>query len=501
MIEAEGGNPFQLERCPWCGTELAPAYRVEDEDAYGFRADNASFEMFCPTEACPFHDVLPVSVVDEHLYDHPPTFLIGTVDKFARLAWVSGAGAFFGGDGILPPTLIIQDELHLLSGPLGTTAAVYEAALHELMRHDGRRPKVVASTATIRSAGDQVQALFNREVCLFPPSGLDADDSFFARVDREAEGRLYVGVLSPHHKPSTSLIRTAAGLLQAPEDVPLSALDDDVYRTLVVYHLSLRELGKTSAYAYDDIPSWLDVVAPQGNVRRIPGIVELTSNTPSYQIPKILENLERSPGDDDFVDVLVCTNMISVGVDVSRLGLMILHGQPKTTSEYIQASSRLGRKHPGLVVAHYSANKPRDRSHYEDFNAYHATLYRHVEPTSVTPFSAPSRERALHAALVLLMRHGSSGLVRDDDAGSFSKDDPHVREAIEALLAVVGDVDEDELSDAEDHLRRLVDEWDELARSYRGTLRYDAYRAGRQFRTLLKPFGKEGDGWPRSEER
>lgn len=496
MIEAEGGNPFQLERCPWCGTELAPKHRMDDEKCYGFRADNASFEMFCPTEACSFHDILPVSVVDEHLYAHPPTFLIGTVDKFALLAWRSGAGAFFGGNGILPPTLVIQDELHLLSGPLGTTAAVYEAAFHELMRHDGRRPKVVASTATIRSAGDQVRALFNREVCLFPPAGLDADDSFFARVDHTKPGRLYVGVLSPHHKPSTSLIRAAAGLLQAPEDVPLTEQEDDSYRTLVVYHLSLRELGKTSAYAYDDIPAWLTTIAPQGNVRHIPGIVELTSNTPSYQIPKVLENLGRSPGEDDFVDVLVCTNMISVGVDVNRLGLMILHGQPKTTSEYIQASSRVGRKHPGLVVAHYSANKPRDRSHYEDFHAYHAALYRHVEPTSVTPFSAPSRDRSLHAALVLLIRHGSCGLVRNDDARSFSKDTPCVQEAVGMLLSVIEDVDEDELDDAEEYLRRLVDEWEESARSHGDALRYDAYYAGENIHTLLKPFGKEGDGWP-----
>lgn len=496
LIEAGGDNPFQLERCPWCGTELAPAHRVQDEGAYGFRADNASFEVFCPTERCPFHDVLPVSVVDEHLYDHPPTFLVGTVDKFARLAWVPGAGAFFGGNGILPPTLVIQDELHLLSGPLGTTAAVYEAALHELMRHDGRRPKVVASTATIRSASDQVKALFNREVRLFPPPGLDADDSFFARADREAAGRLYVGVLSPHHKPSTSLIRTAAGLLQAPEDVLLDMREDDIYRTLVVYHLSLRELGKTSAYAYDDIPAWLTVIAPQEKVRRIQGIVELTSNTPSYQIPKILENLARSPDDPNFVDVLVCTNMISVGVDVDRLALMIVHGQPKTTSEYIQASSRVGRKYPGLVVAHYAANKPRDRSHYEDFHAYHATLYRHVEPTSVTPFSAPSRERSLHAALVLLVRHGSCGLKHDEHASSFSKDNPCVRKAVDALLAIVREVDEDELPGAEEHLRRLVEEWDDLARTFGKTLKYAAYRAGRQFRTLLKLFGREGDGWP-----
>lgn len=494
IIEAGGRNVFQLERCPWCGTEIIPENRTDDEEAYGVRADNASFQMFCPTEGCVFHDRLPISVVDEHLYRTPPTFLIGTVDKFALLAWKSGGGAFFGREGVLPPTLVIQDELHLLSGPLGTTTAVYEAALHELMRINGRRPKVVASTATIRSASDQVGSLFNRDVHLFPPAGLEADDSFFSRVDPEAPGRLYAGIMSSHHKPSTSLVRTASGLLQAPEEVPLTEVEDDVYRTLVIYHLSLRELGKTSAFATDDIPARLRVIAPEGPTRRIAGVVELTSNTPSSDIPAVLERLERPPGHDRFIDVLICTNMISVGVDVDRLGLMIVNGQPKTTSEYIQASSRVGRKHPGLVIAHYSANKPRDRSHYEDFHAYHRSLYRRVEPTSVTPFSAPSRDRALHAALVLLVRH-ECGLDLDEDAARFDPESPCVGSVVNSLLSVIEEIDPDEITAAEKQLNQLIREWGELAETYGDTLRYDARRDGPQWQSLLKPFGKRGEGW------
>lgn len=498
MIEIGESSPFQLELCPWCGTELVPENRTENADDYGFRADNSSFEMFCPTEDCRFHDRLPVSVVDEDLYDSPPTFLIGTVDKFARLAWIKGPGAFFGDGDRLPPTLVIQDELHLLSGPLGTTTAVYEAALHELMRVEETRPKVVASTATIRSAQEQVESLFNRAVQVFPPPGPDESDSFFARVDEEAPGRLYVGVLSPHHKPSTSLIRASTGLLQAPEEVGLSPIEDDIYRTLVVYHLSLRDLGKTAAFAKDDIPARLKVMAPEGDRREIDnhGVVELTSNTPSHDIPNVLERLELSPGDDDFIHFLVCTNMISVGVDVDRLSLMVMHGQPKTTSEYIQASSRVGREYPGLVVTHYSANKPRDRSHYEDFTAYHNSLYRHVEPTSVTPYSAPSRDRSLHAALVILVRHGCE-LSRDRDAGEFSKDDPCIQAAIQSLINTVGDVNDEEMEDARRQLRRLVKEWDHLAETFGDTLRYDATRAGDQFQSLLRPFGKHTDqeGW------
>jgi hypothetical protein len=509
MIDSRAKNAFQVELCPWCGTEIVPEYR-EHKEAYGLRAKNRSFEMFCPTEDCAFSEDstpegrkgLPISVVDEDLYDHPPTFLIGTVDKFAMLAWRSETGAFFGRDPnrpkTLPPTLVIQDELHLLSGPLGTTAAVYEAGIQELMRHEGRRPKVVASTATIRSAGDQVESLFNRDVRLFPPSGLSADDSFFSRVDEESPGRLYVGVMSPHHRPSTSIIRTASGLLQAPEDLgDLSEIEDDVYRTLVIYHLSLRELGKTSTFAHDDIPARLDVITGDGEPREVSNVVELTSKTPSYEIPRVLEQLEKKPGAEGFADVLTCTNMISVGVDIDRLSLMILHGQPKTTSEYIQASSRVGREHPGLVVAHYSANKPRDRSHYEDFTAYHNSLYRRVEPTSVTPFSAPSRDRSLHAAFVLLVRH-LCGLQKDGDAADFDASDRCIREAAEALLSTIEQIDGAEHPSAEKDLQKLIDEWDDAAQSG-PPLRYDAYRDGKQFRSLLRPFGREHRGsgvWP-----
>jgi len=498
MIEVGEENPFQLELCPWCGTELVPEERTEDVDDYGFRADNASFEIFCPTRDCEFHDRLPISVVDEDLYDSPPSFLIGTVDKFARLAWIDGPGAFFGSDGRLPPTLVIQDELHLLSGPLGTTAAVYEAALHELMRVDGQRPKVVASTATIRSAREQVHSLFNRDVQVFPPPGPDESDSFFARVDEDAPGRLYVGVLSPHHRPSTSLIRTSAGLLQAPEEVDLLPKEDDIYRTLVGYHLSLRDLGKTAMFATDDIPARLKIVAPEENRRKIEphGVVELTSNTPSQEIPDVLERLEQPPENDDFIDFLVCSNMISVGVDVDRLSLMVMHGQPKTTSEYIQASSRVGREYPGLVVAHYSANKPRDRSHYEDFSAYHDSLYRHVEPTSVTPYSAPSRDRSLHAALVILVRHGC-GLSRNGDAGDFDLDKSCIQSALDSLIQTIGDVNEDEMEDAERELVSLAEEWDALADRHGDLLRYGRTNENPQFQSLLRPYGKnvDRDGW------
>ncbi|MYS52862.1 helicase, partial [Streptomyces sp. SID6013] len=157
---AQPDDVFILDRCPWCGTRILPAHKSPDAGDYGVRATADSFAFFCPRRECVFHDELPVAVVDEHLYDRPPTFVLGTVDKFARLAWEPRAGRLFGARsgtdaGNLPPSLVIQDELHLLTGPLGTTVGLYESAVLGLcVGSDGTGPKVVASTATIRRSGE-----------------------------------------------------------------------------------------------------------------------------------------------------------------------------------------------------------------------------------------------------------------------------------------------------------------------------------------------------------
>jgi hypothetical protein len=492
-------NPFQIESCPWCGTELLPGRRVEDSGDYGFKCDNTSFKAFCPTDSCAFHDSIPASVVDEDLYDNPPSFLIGTVDKFAQLAWVAGGGAFFGGSQYLPPTLVIQDELHLLSGPLGTTVGLYESAIEALMSFHGAKPKIIASTATIRSAGEQVKGLFGRNVALFPPSGLTADDSFFAKTDTSTKGRLYVGIMSANHRSATSSVRTAAALQQAIEEEDLTDAEKDAYWTLVIYHLSLRELGKTVSFARDDIPARIKIISSTaGKARDIldDQVLELTSNLNAGEIPASLARMDNRYDADGAVSILACTNMFSVGVDVPRLGLMMMSGQPKTTSEYIQASSRVGRgKIPGLVVTHYAASKPRDRSHYEAFLPYHASIYRFVEPTSVTPFSLPARNRALHAALVILIRHGV-GLSGNDAAKRFDKHNPEVVRAVSILAAQAAIKDPEEASGTVKHLQRLVDEWHDLAQ--RAAIEHYplVYKGERPTIMLLKDFGEPGEGWP-----
>ncbi len=396
----EKENPVQLEACPWCGTALdANNYEVEEH--------LLRMAIRCPNSACDFHPGLPVHLIDEAVYHARPTLIIATVDKFAAMPWRPATAALFNRDredGTKPPELIVQDELHLISGPLGTLTGLYETVVDAL----ADQPKVIASTATIRRADEQGNHLFGRKVSQFPPGGLDSRDSWFAvetTRDRKA-ARRYIGLFTSTTSQSTLLIRVYAALLhraltcEAPDEVK------DAYWTLVGYFNSLRLLSAAELQVLDDVQDRLEYLATRDGVkpRRIDGLTELSSRANASDIPKRLKEVERHLPMSDVLDVLLATNMISVGVDVDRLGLMAVMGQPQTTAEYIQATSRVGRRHPGLVAVMLNSTRSRDRSHYESFQHFHSALYREVESTSVTPFSARARDRGLHAVIVALAR-------------------------------------------------------------------------------------------------
>ncbi|MEU4996658.1 helicase-related protein [Streptomyces sp. NPDC021622] len=494
----EPDDRFLLERCPWCGTEIVPERHGQDRD-FGIRADGVTTSFFCPRDTCDFHKLLPVAVVDEQIYKEPPTFVLGTVDKFARLAWEPEAGNLFGLDGKRAPSLVIQDELHLLAGPLGTTVGLYESAILELCAWRGTTPKVIASTATIRRSQEQIRSLYGRPAQLFPPAGIEAGHSYFASPDRDKPGRLYVGVMAQGHTASTSTVHVGAATLQAPKEICDDDTLRDAYWTAVAYHNSLRELGRTVTIARDDIPARLEHLTNDDTLRRElndDSVVELTSNIPRAAQPRLLERLGKSFKERGSVSFLATTNMLSVGVDVPRLGLMLMNGQPKTTSEYIQATSRVGRRHvPGLIVTLFRSTKPRDRSHYESFGVYHRSLYRHVEPTSVTPWSMPSRNRALHAVLTILVRHGI-GLSAERKAGDIVDHMTEVARVRDLVMDHVRQADPHEADDAAERLDSLIAEWEQEANTARGEGRPLFYRSqGRPHTSLLTDFGKQGGVW------
>lgn len=471
--EVKKGNPRQIEICPWCGADLPVR-------GYVIPTPQDRLLIQCSEKTCPFHESpgLPVRVVDEDMYREPPSLLIGVVDKFAQLPWSSKVGRLFGRETLtMPPVLIIQDEMHLISGPLGTLVGLYESAIDLLTTYNGCGAKVIASTATIRRASDQTRDLFNREVRQFPPPGVDARDSFFAKaqpLDKHA-GRLYLGVQAPGRSGKTIQLRIMAALLQAVYTMDAPSDIKDPYFTVVGYYNSLRELGGAVRLVEDDVTERIKQLARRESrqPREIAPAEELTSRRDSAEIPGLLDLMSR-PMDDGAIDVLLATNMISVGVDVDRLSLMVVVGQPKTTAEYIQATSRVGRTYPGLVVTMYVASRPRDRSHYERFTAYHAAIYSQVEATSVTPFSARARDRGLHAVLFALVRHLVQGM--SDDYAPYRLEQEqvqeHVLELTNRILRRVSDVDEGEIEATRKELGRVVERWQELVDLHGTRLRY-----------------------------
>jgi len=435
--EKDRHNKFQVLKCPWCGTKLVK----DDKDKklvgkWGYAMSGKHFYMFCPQEDCDFTNRLPIQIIDEELYDNPPTLLFGTVDKFAMMPWDGRIGSFFGvGSDNRAPELIIQDELHLISGALGTMVGLYETAVDAICGQKGTAPKIIASTATIRRAKEQCSVLYNRDVVQFPAPGLDASDSFFAR---EAEisyedgifGRKYVGIMPSGKTKAMTEIRAMAALLQKMYTMDLSDEVKDKLWTLTVYFNSLKDLGKASTLVDDDVKDFIIRTANRmfTSRRLIVGSDELTSRVTTTELNETLDKLEKleyskkNMEDRRYVsNVLLATNMISVGIDVARLNVMLIVGQPKLTNEYIQASSRIGRSFPGVAFVQYDATKSRDRSHYERFKAYHDSFYRFVEPTGATPFSKPARERALHAVLTAILRQ-RTGLCEDKDAVNFDKE-------------------------------------------------------------------------------
>lgn len=556
LQKAHGGRGYrltvlQIQRCPWCGT------RVEARDVRTEPALRRVY-VYCGDELaeCPFADGgqvpdgLPVLTVDEEIYRLAPAFVIATVDKFARLAREGEAASLFGHvsrrcerhgfvhpdyqqcdikDGskhpkkdshpaapvrpamrLRPPDLVIQDELHLITGALGTTVGLFEVAIDVMTdwrTKDGRpvRPLLVASTATARNASDQVHALYGRDVTIFPPQVLDAGNTFFSKeipVSEKNPGRRYVGVSTTGVRLTTAEIRVAEVLMAGGQLlIDRSGSVADPYMSLVGYFSATRELAGMARYMSDDIQTALAKGRPWSKLPRRTGtdfgslhVAELTSRVASADITATLDQMAMSfdPGFDSTAgkrnrralreakkpdltrevnpyDVVLATSMLQVGVDVTRLGLMLVVGQPKNTAEYIQASSRVGRdgNRPGLVLALGNWARPRDLAHFEQFRHYHETFYAQVEALSVTPFSVTSLERGLDGVLVSAARvlqaaqagHGQ-GLSPEDGAARIEAEQHFAGELIEALVRRIARAgDEDAADRARLRLENRLDQW------------------------------------------
>ncbi|ENX33404.1 MULTISPECIES: helicase-related protein [Acinetobacter] len=584
----ETNNPFLIDRCPYCGTQMG-IVNINDNSkvvvGYNESKESNSVIFSCVDTNCLFHKQIPVFVIDEDIYDERPSVVIGTVDKFAMLAWQPKIRSIFGLDDngkrcALPPQLIIQDELHLISGPLGSMVALYEPLIEKLCSEDLngiiRKPKIICATATTKGYREQIDGIYGRkDVSIFPPPGLDAEDSFFAKYSRDSEGKLlpgrkYVGVCAPGlGSILTTQVRTQSALLFAANRVEIEQRDPWV--TLLSFYNSIRELGGAITLFQSDIVGYL-----LEQKRRYPRWVlprriypdqgmELTSRLKDDEIPKAIVALEKKLNLSDLSDIYknlggelkdlerkypelskytsqltqrierenkiwledyyclenikmyltrqntqlklpknckklyeICINynvrafclassIIEVGVDIDRLSLMSIIGQPKTTAQYIQVSGRVGRKadeRPGLVVTIYNNSKPRDKSHYEDFRGYHQRLYAKVEPSSVTPFSRPAIKRGLGAITIANVRQTSP-----IDAKPSDIDKSLIVKWVDELFKLrAHSMTQDEQTHLASFFDHFLKRWDKIKTTYNewGQLKRDSEPAQQD---LLLPLG------------
>lgn len=401
----------------------------------------------------------------------------------------------------LPPELIIQDELHLITGPLGTVYGAYETIIEDMCIHDGIKPKYVVSTATIKNAEAQTRCLYARKnTTQFPPNGFEIGDSFFIReipVENDPF-RKYVGVCAPGQSVKTALLRVYAIILQAAYTYSLQDEYKEVidpYYSLVGYFNSIRELGGAVRLLQDDIPKRIYRIKNKYGLdkqRYLNHNVEITSRMSSYKIPEKLNQLEITCDSKECLDTAIATNMIAVGMDVDRLGLMVVTGQPKQNSEYIQATSRIGRAFPGLVVTLYNAYRPRDLSHYENFTGYHSQLYRFVEGTTATPFSARARDRVMHALVISAIRLNFPNMANNPDAAAIGS---LTKEQLDSVKSLIIDrlniIKPSARTDAEEEIDRFIDWW-KLQAAQTKPLRY--YVVGTErYNRLMNPYDQPHD--------
>lgn len=460
--EGENKTKIPLDKCPWCGSKL--------------KYSSSKKRYFCSNEndSCTFSDELPVRLCDDYIYKSPPTLLFGTVDKFASIAHrVSTKRAeenndsrrIFGqGINCLPPDLIIQDELHLLLGPLGSAVSLFECAIDRLCtRDDGTRPKIISSTATTRNTELQIRALYDRGLNIFPHNGCDYDDSFFAFYKREKKDghveflskRKYIGIMPTGRTQMTTQMRLAAILLvhraifeaEHSKDSGFEFVANNYY-SIISYFNSLKEVGKTDAMFYTEYSKYVRRLFKR--VMHYGNLLECFYSMNELKEAELSGRLTGAEVNEKFAEVgqdwsiekrlphkekglwvkgttppdyILATNMISVGLDVGRFNTIIMNSMPRNIAEYIQASSRVAREQKGLVLTLHNPYRSRDVSHYEKFREFHEKLYFYVEPISITPFSMKSIEKYLALYLAAIVRHSFNKLADRKSAGRINEGD------------------------------------------------------------------------------
>lgn len=484
-FEKTGKNGFIVESCPWCGTEMKNIKDRDNKYRYmGYSHYKKELVISCPDDNCPFNKNLPVYFIDEQIYENPPTFLIGTIDKFVQLSWNPQARTLFGldkeGNRIKsPPSLIIQDELHLISGPLGSLTGMYEPLIYDLCTDKRLKkeivPKILSATATIKDSKKQIKDVFGKSKSkIFPPSGIDINDNYFSTIlkdiesGKDAPGRKYVGIYTSTQGKLQTQVQTYTALITNTNK--LQEEYKDPFYSILAFYNTINDIGKGITLIEQDIKNnihnqYRSRGVTRGRKIRSGYVKELTSRKNSTEISRFISELKipYSSKNNKAIDICLASNIIEVGIDIDRLSLMVINGQPKSTAQYIQVSGRVGRlptEKPGLVVTIFNPQNSSDKSHFEHFIEYHQKLYAQVETSSVTPFSQFSIKRGLPAVIIAFIRQNFS----IENIGSFPyreffEDDYNfekIRKFYETIRNKAKIIDDSELGFMDSEFERII---------------------------------------------
>ncbi|WP_294141028.1 helicase-related protein [uncultured Sanguibacteroides sp.] len=417
-------NPFQVSNCQWCNTKVIGRMEAKANGVIGHRILHNRLTAYCLNPECSFSERkggFPIVLIDEDIYSDPPTMLFATVDKFAQLAWKGEATTLFNHGKNRKPELIIQDELHLLNGPLGSMVGLFENVVLNLCTTPTQAPKLIASTATIKNVDKQIAGLYGKSVRIFPQNITSADDSFFSKTQENSKRR-YVGILPTGKTFTMANLRLNAALIFARLEIwqnDLNKVEVDQFWTILSYFKSLKNIGRFSNKIASELIPEIKQLQVRYLMNQVPynynynklsyRNLELTSRIPNEQIKRNLDKLsvafDGNLAEHQAFDLVLATNMISVGLDIGRLNVMLINGMPPNTAEYIQASSRVARQREGIVCTLLDPNNTRDLSYFEDFISFHKTFYKQVEPLSVTPFAENALDKMLFTLMVTYFRH------------------------------------------------------------------------------------------------
>jgi len=502
-------NPFQISNCQWCNTKIIGRVQKDNLPQIGHRIHQNKLQSFCLNDNCCFSENdggLPIVLIDEDIYQNPPTILFATVDKFAQLAWKAEATNLFNYKNNRKPELIIQDELHLLNGPLGSLVGLFENIVLSLCTTEDQKPKIIASTATVKNVDSQVKGLYNCSVQIFPQNATNADNSFFSKTLTGSKRR-YVGVLPTGKTQTITNLRLNAALFFARISLwkeKSSVADIDQFWTILSYFKSLKHIGrfanKITAELIPEIKQLqvrylLNQYPYNLNYNKLPYYphnLELTSRIANEKIKKNLDKLNISFDGDwgkyQSVDLVLATNMISVGLDVGRLNLMLINGMPPNTAEYIQASSRVARKTDGIVFTLFDPNNTRDLSYFEDFVLFHKTFYKQVEPISVTPFAENALDKLLFTSMVAYFRH-KMGYTSNNMATALNINN-NKQKLIENLKLIFNQssfADDDDKRLISSFIEILCQEWEYKIQGCSNLFFYGNRHGNQHIQNLLKP--------------